>query len=154
MFSGLGWALLGSSGTQAWSKWDTRSLPVSSSSLLHLVPMACKNKVRVLWHRHVTSPISFNAHSDPTEYPHCPSWANWDLCPRPQNQYPNPNLSRSQGHVSSTTQYKLPKDWNDTAMCLHKPIYFLALHTARLHIPASLAVRCGLMSGLQPGEYG
>lgn len=101
--------LLGSSGTQAWSKCDTRSLPVSSFSLLCLVPMACKNKVRVLWPRHVASLISLNARSDPTEYPHCPSWANWDLCPRPQNQYPNQSLFTSQGHVSSATKYKPPK---------------------------------------------
>lgn len=48
----------------------------------------------------------------------------------------------------------LPKTENDTAVCLHKPIYFFALHTAGLHIPASLAVRYGLVVASRQGNMG
>ena len=68
MFSGLSWALLGSSDAQAWSKWGTRSL---------FAPLSCSiffpqwlEKQGESTDTDFLCPLSHYAHSDPIEYPH------------------------------------------------------------------------------------
>lgn len=155
MFSGVSWALLGSS--------DHPGLGQNGKQEVCLFPpLPCSVEsqwlVKTRWEFWDTDMLHSLSHLMLTVTPQ-----NTPVVPAEQTE------TCAQGHKTSIqTQVcsppkvmcpllpniNLPKTENDTAVRLHKSIYFFALHTAGLHIPASLAVRYGLVSGFQTGEYG